>query len=150
MSAGKIITIIAVSVVLLVVVPIGLAWYWAWIHETSGPGAGYVRWGPSLRVTNTTDGDWQLLVVGGYRRVSGMTFCVTDPDSGQTVLSKKLSTIKFSAKDPDAIYNDTNKDNILNTGDLITLKASGGHIKAGQKVLFFEGNELVGAVKSLP
>jgi hypothetical protein len=150
MSAGKIITIIAVSVVLLIVVPIGLAWYIGEYYETRGPSNIHVYNGPSIRVTNTTDGDWQLFIVSGYRRVSGLTFCVTDPDSGQTVLTKKLSSIKFSAKDPDAIYNDTNKDNILNTGDLITLKASGGHIKAGQKVQFFEGNELVGAVKSLP
>jgi hypothetical protein len=150
MSARKIMAIVTISVMLVVVVPFGLAWYWAWIHETSGPGAGNVWWGPSLRVTNTTDGDWQLLVVGGYQRVSRLTFCVTDPDSGQTVLSKNLSSIKYPARDPDAVYNDTNKDNILNSGDTIILKASGGHIKAGQKVQFFKGNELVGAVKSLP
>lgn len=143
-------TIIAVSVVLLVVLPIGLAWCIGEYFETVGPSNIHVYHGPSIRVTNTTDGDWQLFIVSGYRPVSGMRFCVTDPDSGQTVLTKMLSSIEFSARDTDAIYNDTDKDNILDTGDLITLKASGGHIKAGQKVQFYYYNELVGTVKRLP
>jgi hypothetical protein len=148
MNTRTIVGIIALSFVLAITVPYYLAWFW----EGSSWGSDYhmpVETTIGIRVNKTAAGDWQLQITGGSKPVSSLTLQVAN-QTGEIVFKKTFASIKIPSSDPDAAFNDTDRNNNVNAGDTILLKASGGHVQAGYEVRLLRGDLVLGLLRSLP
>ena len=147
MSTGTFMGVMAVFALLVFVgIPTLI---WVWEDSYRDPNYHGVETNIGVRVNKTAGGDWLLLIVYGDKPVSSLTLQVAN-QTGDIVFKKTLASIKIPSGDPDAVFNDTDGNNILNAGDTILLKASGGHVRAGQEVRFMRGDHVLGRVKSLP
>ncbi len=121
---------------------------WVWEDSYRDPNYPGVETTIQVRVNKAAEGDWLLSIVSGSKPAS-LTLQVVNR-TNEIVFIKTLASIKIPASDPDAAFTDTDGNNKVNAGDTILLKASGGLVKAGQRVQLLWGNSLVGVVKSLP
>jgi hypothetical protein len=99
-----------------------------------------------LNVTKDASGNWLISVnSGGGQNLVDVTLSVTDPDTGASALSTKLSAIPAA----DGFFNDTNNDQKINGGDSILLNHTAA-ISAGMKVQLLKGESVLGTIKALP
>ena len=149
LTAGTIMLVIMVSVLLVIIVPLSLFWFWAPFDRTPDyPMDVFSSVG--LRVENYSDGNWTILVTGGSVQVSGVQLIIVIPLNGTQTVFKALDNLTLSDNDPDAIYYDTNENTKLDTGDSLVLKTSGGNILAGYKVILLKNDNIIGSIRELP
>ncbi len=103
-----------------------------------------------LRANQTSPGNWTITIVCGRYEAPGVRLTVVDPSTGESTVSKLVSNLVPAKNNPDAVFNDHTGNSKLDAGDTIILKGSGGHIIAGYKVRFFEGNDIIGTIRELP
>ena len=103
-----------------------------------------------LRTEKASDTDWLVDITGGSQVSADITLVVINPSTGASTYSKSVSSLLPASNDPDATFNDNNKNNRLDAGDSLLLKGAGGHFLAGYKVQLLKGNMIVGIVNELP
>jgi hypothetical protein len=106
--------------------------------------------GLGTRVNQTSPGNWTVYIAGGSKIASHMRVSVFNHTIGQETVNKIVSNLAPDRNDPDAVFNDANSNSRIDAGDTIILKASGGHVAAGNTVRFLHGDIIFGTIRALP
>jgi len=134
-------TAILVAVSLLVIIPGSYIIIKNQLPSPQGSIDDYTDIG--LRIGKNDTGDWFVTIMTGRKSISGISIMIVDPHTGNVTVDKPLAVL--TQTDLDATFSDNNHDGKLDAGDTLLLKASGGHIQAGQMFQLMMGqNRLVG------
>ena len=150
LSTRTIVLIVVAVVVLVIFVPLILAGVLMVYLQAQPSSGGSTDGFTGIHAEKTTDGDWLLAITSGGDPASSLTLQIIDPSNGQVNISMGLPSTKPTYNNPDAVYNDSNGNNKLDAGDSILLKASGGHVQAGDRVQFMKGDSIIATVNALP
>jgi hypothetical protein len=141
---------IAAAMVLTLVIVILLAAYPVLFPKPEPPSEVPPETTLGSMVNQTSPGNWTIYITSGSYKASSIRVTVIDPHTGESTVNKVVSTLTPAKNDPDAVYNDSNANSKIDAGDTIVLKASGGHIVAGYKVQFLQGQNIIGTIRELP
>jgi hypothetical protein len=149
-TSGKRKAYLAAAVVLTLIIVALLAAYPVLFPKPQPTGSIPPETTLGLRVNQTSPGNWTIYISGGSRKASSVRLNVIIPTTAVTTVNKVVSALTPAKNNPDAVFNDSNANSKMDAGDTIILKASGGHIVAGYKVQFLQGQELIGTIRELP
>jgi archaellum component FlaF (FlaF/FlaG flagellin family) len=145
MSTGKLIAIIAGVVGMVIVLPVILVGFLVLYLQTLPQGSDVVETSLGLSTAKTSGGDWLISVTSGSATSSSVTVLVTDPNTGATIVSSRLTSINAA----DGTYNDNNGNNKVDAGDTVLLRNTAS-VNPGMKVQFLKGESVIGTIRELP
>jgi len=127
--------------------------YWNSMKAPARP-AGIVDGGEGLRglrIDNSTGGDWSISIVSGYvSSLKSVRMMIMNSSTGEKTVDKPISALLPANNDPDAVFNDSNGNNHIDSGDSILLKGSSPNIKSGYRVNFLKGENVTGTIWEIP
>jgi hypothetical protein len=138
---------------IIVLVGVGGMIYWNSLKVPVKPG-GILDGGEGLyglRIVNTTEGDWILYVTSGYvSSLKSVRLTIINSSTGKSTVDKSITSLFPANNDPDAIFNDSNGNNHIDSGDSILLKGSSTNIRSGYRVQFLKGEKIIGTIHEIP
>jgi DNA-binding transcriptional regulator of glucitol operon len=99
-----------------------------------------------MRCEKIPDGNWTVSITGGRVKAADMKVVVVDQNTYTRTVNSRLT---MKAND-DFVYNDTNRNGMLDAGDTITLKVSSPNIKSGYRMNIMRGDQYWGHIARLP
>jgi len=143
----------AIAATIIVVAGVAGVMYWSAVKTPAKP-SGILDGGgglPGLRIDNTTDGDWLILIAQGYvSSLKSVHMMIMNSSNGEKTVDKPISAFLPANNDQDAVFNDSNGNNHIDSGDSILLKGSSQNIKSGYRVQFLKGENIIGTIREIP
>jgi hypothetical protein len=145
-------TVLSILAVVVVVVVAGVgSMYWSSMNKPEKSDRGVDKGGiEGLRIENSTDGNWIITFASASEPLKNVRFTISNSSTGERTVDKRMSDLLPAKNDPDAVFNDTNANNKIDSGDSILLKGSSPNIKSGYRVQFLKDNNVIAQIGEIP